>query len=126
MTLETQVLYEFHNFRLNPAEHSLMSGGKAVPLTPKSFDILLTLNERNGRLVTKDELMKKIWPDSFVEEANLTVNVSALRKALGDTPEHQQYIETVPKLGYRFIAPVKEVRNGRTEAPPPADVETNL
>jgi DNA-binding winged helix-turn-helix (wHTH) protein/TolB-like protein/Flp pilus assembly protein TadD len=112
MLLENQVLYEFDKFVLNPAEHSLQCDGKAVPLTPKSFEILVTLIARNGKLVTKDELMKKIWPDSFVEEANLTVNVSALRKALGDTPEHQQYIETVPKLGYRFIAPVKEVRNG--------------
>ncbi len=112
MALERQVLYEFDSFRLNPADHSLRCGGKPVPLTPKSFDILVTLIESNGRLVTKDELMKKIWPDSFVEEANLTVNVSALRKALGDTPEHQQYIETVPKLGYRFIASVTARQSG--------------
>jgi len=112
MSLETQVIYEFDNFRLNPANHSLLCRGKAVPLTPKSFEILVTLIERQGMLVTKDELMKKIWPDSFVEEANLTVNVSALRKAFGDTAEHQQFIETVPKHGYRFIAPVRAVRNG--------------
>ena len=111
MPMETQVLYEFGEFRLNPAEHSLLCDGKPVPLTPKSFEILVTLIERQGRLVTKDELMKKIWPDSFVEEANLSVNVSALRKALGDTPEHQQFIETVPKLGYRFIARVTPIRN---------------
>lgn len=106
MAFERQVLYEFDSFRLSPSDHLLLCAGRPVPLTPKSFDILVTLLESNGRLVTKDELMKKIWPDSFVEEANLTVNVSALRKALGDTPEHQQYIETVPKLGYRFIASV--------------------
>ena len=106
MALEIQVLYEFDSFRLSPADHSLLCAGKPIPLTPKSFDILLTLIERNGQLVTKEELMRRIWPDSFVEEANLTVNVSALRKALGDTPEHQQYIETVPKLGYRFSARV--------------------
>jgi DNA-binding winged helix-turn-helix (wHTH) protein/TolB-like protein len=111
MALENQVLYEFDSFRLNPADHSLLCGSKPIQLTPKSFEILLTLVERNGRLVTKDELMKKIWPDSFVEEANLTVNVSALRKALGDTSGQQQYIETVPTLGYRFISPVVEVRN---------------
>jgi DNA-binding winged helix-turn-helix (wHTH) protein len=112
MPLETQVLYEFGGFRLNPADHSLVCDGKPVPLTPKSFEILVTLVERNGLLVTKDELMKRIWPDSFVEEANLSVNVSALRKALGDTTEHQEFIETVPKLGYRFIAPVKPIRHG--------------
>jgi DNA-binding winged helix-turn-helix (wHTH) protein/TolB-like protein len=114
MALETQLLYEFDGFRLNPADHSLQCAGKPIPLTPKSFDILVTLIKRNGQLVTKDELMRKIWPDSFVEEANLSVNVSALRKALGDTPEHQQYIETVPKLGYRFTARVTT----RNENPP--------
>ena len=112
MPLERQVLYEFGSFRLDPGDHSLLCSGRPVSLTPKSFDILVTLIERNGLLVTKDELMKRIWPDSFVEEANLTVNVSALRKALGDTPEHQQYIETVPKLGYRFIAPVTALPGG--------------
>src|SRR5689334_869838 len=131
MSLGTQVLYEFDSFRLNPSDHSLLCAGKPVPLTPKSFDILLTLIERNGQLVTKDELKRKIWPDSFVAEANLTVNISALRKALGDTPEHQQYIETVPKLGYRFTSRVKTLseslsspaRNGSrsTEAAHPSN-----
>src|SRR5215475_1542365 len=114
MALETQLLYEFDGFRLNPADHSLLCAGKPISLTPKTFDILVTLIEKNGQLVTKDELMRKIWPDSFVEEANLTVNVSALRKALGDSPENQQYIETVPKLGYRFTARVTT----RNENPP--------
>jgi DNA-binding winged helix-turn-helix (wHTH) protein/TolB-like protein/lipoprotein NlpI len=126
MALESKVLYEFDSFRLNPADHSLVCGEKPVSLTPKSFDILVTLIERNGQLVTKDELMKKIWPDSFVEEANLTVNVSALRKALGDTTEHQQYIETVPKLGYRFTARVT-ARNGSlasvVEIPKPSETQ---
>jgi len=124
MPLETQVLYEFGSFRLNPADHSLLSAGKPVPLTPKSFEILVMLVERKGSLVTKDELMKRIWPDSFVEEANLTVNVSALRKALGDTTEHQQYIETVPKLGYRFIAPVSTVSTGISIVPTQASTTT--
>ena len=93
------MLYEFDSFRLNPADHSLLCGGKPVSLTPKSFDILVTLIESNGRLVTKDELMKKIWPDSFVEEANLTVNVSALRKALGDTPSISNTSKQCPSSG---------------------------
>ncbi|HET6178844.1 MAG TPA: winged helix-turn-helix domain-containing protein [Candidatus Sulfotelmatobacter sp.] len=117
MALGNKVLYEFEGFRLNPSDHSLRFGGRTVSLTPKSFEILLALIERNGHLVTKEELMRRIWPDSFVEEANLTVNVSALRKALGDTADHQQYIETVPKLGYRFIAPVTELRNGDSAIP---------
>ena len=117
MPLETQVLYEFGSFRLNPADHSLLCDERRVPLTPKSFEILVMLVERNGSLVTKDELMKRIWPDSFVEEANLTVNVSALRKTLGDTPGHQQYIETVPNLGYRFIAPVSTVPTSTSIVP---------
>ena len=124
MALEAQVLYEFDSFRLNPADHSLLCAGRPVPLTPKSFDILLTLIEKNGQLVTKDELMRRIWPDSFVEEANLVVNVSALRKALGDSPEHQQYIETVPKLGYRFTAQVatrsETLSAARKDSPPTA------
>lgn len=116
MTLEKQVLYEFEGFRLNPRERSLRCGSRTVSLTPKSFDILVTLIDRNGSLVTKDELLRKIWPDSFVEEANLTVNVSALRKALGDSVENPHFIETVPKVGYRFIAPVTMLRNGHSSS----------
>src|SRR5215475_15939807 len=101
MTLETEGLFEFGKFRLDPAEHSLLCEGKPVSLTPKSFDILVTLVQSKGRLLTKDELMRKVWPDSFVEEANLTVNISALRKVLGDTVEGRQCIATVPKKGYR-------------------------
>jgi DNA-binding winged helix-turn-helix (wHTH) protein/TolB-like protein len=118
MALEAKVLYEFDEFFLDPGDRALLRDGKTVSLTPKSFDILVTLVERNGQLVTKDELMKRIWPDSFVEEANLTVNVSALRKALGDTPGHQQYIETVPKMGYRFIARVRAL-----DGNPPSGIE---
>ena len=77
-----------------------------ISLTPKAFEILLVLVENGSRLTTKEELMRKVWPDSFVEEANLTVNISALRKQLGETPDGQQYIETVPKKGYRFAVPV--------------------
>lgn len=108
MSSETKVLYEFGKFRCDPREHLLLSDGKPVSLSPKSFEILLALIRSNGQLLMKEELMRQVWPDSFVEEANLTVNISALRKALGETPEGQQYIETVPKRGYRFVAPVTE------------------
>src|SRR5215469_3226163 len=102
-------LYEFHEFLFDPANHLLTTGGSPVPLTPKAFEILLVLVQNGGRLTTKEELMTKVWPDSFVEEANLTVNISVLRKALGDTADGRQCIATVPKKGYRFVAPIKEV-----------------
>src|SRR3954464_2755573 len=81
-----------------------------VALTPKAFEVLLVLVQNGSRLTTKEELMQKVWPDSFVEEANLTVNVSALRKLLGPTDGRQPYIETVPKKGYRFVAPVLQIQ----------------
>jgi DNA-binding winged helix-turn-helix (wHTH) protein/TolB-like protein/Flp pilus assembly protein TadD len=107
--METKVLYEFGRFRFDPAERLLLREGKSVPLTPKAFEILQILIQSNGRLLSKEDLMRQVWPDSFVEEANLTVNISALRKALGDTLDGQEYIETVPKHGYRFIAGVTEL-----------------
>src|SRR5215469_1339514 len=111
MTLATRVLYEFGVFRLDPAEHILLSDGKPVAITPKAFDILCVLAQNSGRLLSKDELMKRVWPNSFVEEANLSVNISALRRALGDTSDGQALIATVPKLGYRFVMPVREIRD---------------
>jgi DNA-binding winged helix-turn-helix (wHTH) protein/TolB-like protein len=111
MKLETNPLFEFGRFRLDPAERLLLEEGRPVPLTPKAFEILLALIENNGKLLSKDDLMKRIWPDSFVEEANLTVNISALRKALGETSDGQGYIVTVPKHGYRFVAPITELRS---------------
>ena len=77
-----------------------------MPLTPKAFDLLAALLEKPGRLITKEELLQKVWPDTFVEESNLAYNIFALRKALGDTAENSRYIETVPKRGYRFRASV--------------------
>ena len=118
MPPETKVLYEFGRFRLDPREHLLLCEGKPVSLSPKSFEILVVLIQSSGRLLTKDELMRQVWPDSFVEEANLTVNISALRKVLGETPEGQRYIETVPKRGYRFVVPVTERQDDGTPSPP--------
>src|SRR5580765_8530138 len=122
MPAETKTLYEFGKFRCDPREHLLLCEGKPVPLSPKSFEILVVLIQSNGRLLTKEELMRQVWPDSFVEEANLTVNISALRKTLGDTLNGQAYIETVPKSGYRFIAPVTELleEGGAARAGSPA------
>jgi TolB-like protein/DNA-binding winged helix-turn-helix (wHTH) protein/Tfp pilus assembly protein PilF len=107
MLTQAKQVYEFGPYRLVPAERQLLRDGKAVALTPKAFDLLLVLVEHSGCLVEKDELLKQIWPDSFVEEANLSVNMTRLRRALGE--DDHRYIETVPKRGYRFIAGVRDV-----------------
>ncbi len=111
MVLKTPSFYEFGPFRLEPVEHRLLRGGEQVLLAPKAFELLLYLVENHGRLVIKDQIMQAVWPGSFVEDANLTVSISALRKALGKTDDGQQYIETVPKKGYRFTASVRETKN---------------
>ena len=98
--------YEFGRFRLNTADRVLLREGEPVPLTPKVFDILITLVENSGQVVGKDDLMKKVWPTTFVEEGNLTQNVSLLRKALCESAGGAQFIETVPRRGYRFVADI--------------------
>jgi Tol biopolymer transport system component/DNA-binding winged helix-turn-helix (wHTH) protein len=110
MPSRPQHLYEFGPFRLDTGEQLLLRDGKPVPLTPKAFEMLVALVERSGHLVEKEELMKVVWADAFVEEANLTNNVSALRKLLGQGKGGQNYIETVPKRGYRFTAAVRELK----------------
>ena len=117
-------MYEFGKFRCDPREHLLLYEDTPVSLSPKCFEILVLLIQSDGRLLAKDELMHRVWPDSYVEEANLTVNISALRKALGETSGGERYIETVPKCGYRFIPPVRQYENtGRrtTAIVPPED-----
>jgi DNA-binding winged helix-turn-helix (wHTH) protein/TolB-like protein len=100
-------VYEFGPFRLDATERRLRRDGQPVPLPPKVFDTLIVLVENSGHLVTKDELMSRLWPDSFVEEGTITRNISDLRKALGEATGGQSYIETVPRHGYRFVAPVR-------------------
>lgn len=111
MELNTKCFYEFGPFRLEPDEHLFLRGDKPQPLAPKAFELLVFLVQHRGRLLTKSQIMQAVWPDSFVEEANLTVWISVLRKTLGEGEEGQQYIETIPKKGYRFTA---EVRAGST------------
>ncbi len=82
-----------------------------MPLTPKVYEVLQLLVQNSGHMLGKDELLKAVWPDSFVEEGNLTRNISTLRAALGDNSDDHRYIETVPKRGYRFIANVRELRD---------------
>lgn len=106
--------FEFGEFQLDVRERSLLRNGEAVQVTPKAFDTLVILVENAGSLVEKDEMMRAIWPDSFVEEIGLARNISVLRKVLGEDPGEQQFIETVPKRGYRFKAQVREhVDDGR-------------
>ena len=88
---------------------------------PKAFDLLTLLVARSGHLLSKDELIEKLWPGTFVEEANLAYNVSAIRKALGDGSETERYIETVPRRGYRFVGPVAPRATGAHEQPHGAD-----
>jgi TolB-like protein/Flp pilus assembly protein TadD len=102
-------MYEFGLFRLNPSEHLLLCDGHIVALPPKVFDTLLALVENSGRLVEKDQLMSRLWPDTFVEEGTLARNISDLRKALGESTGEQKFIETVPKRGYRFAAAVRRI-----------------
>lgn len=122
--------YEFGRFRLKTAERTLLREDEPVPLTPKVFDILITLVENSGHVVSKDDLMKRVWPTTYVEEGNLTQNISLLRKALGETPGGVQFIETVPRRGYRFVAEIKETSNGTSAQAAPvvdeiqAEVET--
>jgi DNA-binding winged helix-turn-helix (wHTH) protein/tetratricopeptide (TPR) repeat protein len=111
----TGISYEFGPFRADPRERRLWRGDRIVPVTSKVFDILLFLIQNSGRLLTKDKMMEQLWPDTTVEESNLARNVSSLRKALGENPDEPQYIETVPKQGYRFIASVREVPGAPVE-----------
>jgi DNA-binding winged helix-turn-helix (wHTH) protein len=107
--LTTRQIYEFDEFRVDTGQFLLSAAGSMRPISPTVFKILLVLLERAGQTVTKEELMKYVWPDSFVEEGNLNRNVSTLRKVLHEKPSDHKYIETIPKTGYRFIAPVRVI-----------------
>jgi len=115
-------IYEFGSFRLIPEEKQILRDGRVVSLTPKSFDLLVVLVENSGHLVGKAELMDRVWQDSFVEEANLSVKITELRRALGEAPNENQFIETVPRRGYRFVANVTELSDETISDPAgPAD-----
>jgi DNA-binding winged helix-turn-helix (wHTH) protein/tetratricopeptide (TPR) repeat protein len=110
-------LYEFGRFRVDPDKQLLLRGEEPVALTPKAFQILLVLIRHGQTVVTKDDLLKAVWPDTFVEEGNLSRNVFMLRKALGDAP-HDRFIVTVPGKGYRFAEQVRVVFAGESSAAP--------
>jgi TolB-like protein/DNA-binding winged helix-turn-helix (wHTH) protein/Tfp pilus assembly protein PilF len=107
--LDTRHLYEFGPYRLDPNERKLLRNNENVELPPKAFDTLVLMVRNSGHLMEKDELIRTLWPDSFVEEGSLSNSIFLLRKALGEDP---QYIETVPKRGYRFVGPVRCLPDG--------------
>jgi DNA-binding winged helix-turn-helix (wHTH) protein/Flp pilus assembly protein TadD len=121
MSLTEEEIYEFGPFLLDPTERILSCDGTIVSLTPKAFETLLCLVRNQGRMLTKDELLKQIWPDTFVEEVNLAVNISTIRKALGENPQDCRFITTVPGRGYRFVAEVRKLRQQNA-----ADIRTDM
>jgi TolB-like protein/DNA-binding winged helix-turn-helix (wHTH) protein len=127
MSFESKPLFEFGPFRLDPSERLLMRDHTPIHLPPKAFDSLALLVENQGHLLEKEELLKRVWPDSFVEESSLAQHISLLRKVLqdGDDGHGPKYIETVPRRGYRFIAKVREVDRNGGSAPVVPTIRSN-
>src|SRR5215813_2000630 len=111
-------LYEFAPFLLDEANRLLIKDGKTVHLTPKAFETLLVLVKNHGQVIEKDRLLNEVWTDSFVEEGSLSRNIHELRKALGDNSGKPDYIETLPRRGYRFVAVINKVNELQTNATP--------
>ena len=120
---ETQI-YEFAEFSLDAAKRLLLRRSEPVALTPRVFDTLLYLVQHEGRVLEKEELMRAIWPDSFVEENNLTQNISTIRQVLGESRGENRYIVTVPGRGYRFVAEVKT--NTERSVTPPSSPDKSI
>ncbi|GGG90403.1 winged helix-turn-helix domain-containing protein [Silvibacterium dinghuense] len=117
-------IYFFGGHRLEVKERRLWQGDVPVPLSPKAFDLLVVMLQSAGRLLEKDYLIRTVWPDSYVQDANLSVHIASIRKALGSTSATAQFIETIPKVGYRFVAPVSSACDAhRALAPAPASSE---
>ncbi len=116
MNSQPKHIYEFGPFRLDVVERLLWRGTEPVSLTLKAFELLLILIEHHGHVLEKQKLMQAVWPDTFVEETNLTRNIFTLRQILGKSSGGEKYIETIPKRGYRFIAEVKEWRDEDAES----------
>lgn len=110
-------VYEFDDFRLDAEGQLLLRHDRPVPLTPKAVDLLIALVEAGGRPVAKEDLLQKVWAEAIVEEGSLTSHISILRKALGESGEDRQFIETLPKRGYRFVAPIKVAEHDLHQTP---------
>lgn len=122
MLLETKSL-EFGDFLLDLKEKVLLRNGERLSINPKTYQLLVALIENHGHLVEKEQLMERLWADSFVEDANLAFTVSLLRKTLGDDTQHPRYIETVPRRGYRFIADVRAANENGSAHNRPTSIE---
>jgi len=118
----SNTVYEFGPFRLELREHRLLRRGAPIPLTGKAFQTLRVLVEARGNLVSKQDLMTAVWPETSVEENNLDRNISTLRKALGEQSSGRPFIETVPRVGYRFLAPVTDSNSISPSPAPPAEI----
>src|SRR5215470_9891260 len=118
----------FGPFFLSPARQLLLEGEKPLRLGSRAFEILKVLVEQPGTLISKDDLVARVWPNTFVEEGNLRVHMAALRRALGDGQSGNRYIATVPGRGYRFVAPVSILSASRPSEPPhrAPDISHNL
>lgn len=126
MTKDSKHFYEFGPFRLDPVERQLRHDGEVVPLTPKAFEVLLLLVRNSQHVLKKEEVLAEVWKDSFVEEKNLTDNISILRKTLGDDPRRPTFIETVTRHGYRFLADVRLVEENHDDLVIAERVQTRM
>lgn len=113
----TDNLYKFDDFRLDPRQRKLLFGEKVVQLSSRAFEMLLLLVQKQGRVVEKSEILAQVWSDSFVDESNLVVHISALRRVLGERRGERKFIETVSGRGYSFVFPVEEVKKSAVEKP---------
>src|SRR5262249_45486058 len=120
MSNSIKQFYELGPFRIDVANRLLLRDGEPLPLTPKAVDTLLALVQHSGQVLKKEELMKLVWPDSVVEEGNLTQNIYLLRKTLSEGSNGQNYIETIPRRGYRFVGAAHDEREDAA-APMPAE-----
>lgn len=126
MSRQIRHFYDFDRFRLDATERLLLCDGEMMTLTQKALEVLLVLIEQRGRIVEKDELMRRVWPDTFVEESNLAHQIYTLRKALGKASDEKEYIQTIPRRGYRFVAEVSETRDAIGEVDYSITVEESV
>ncbi len=126
MSRQAAHIYEFDSFRLDPDERVLFRDGVPISVSPKIFETLLVLVRESGHIVEKDDLISQVWPDTYVEENNLSQYISTLRRVIGDEPRGSRFIETVPRRGYRFTAAVREIRSNGFEMNGAARTEVRL